>query len=717
MASFTTDLPGSVKLQWPPEVYARTSEGGMQQSAFRRSTFSSTDLDHARFNVGGRGATLHSLIGAYHAGDVWGPLTAQYTISGDKKEQSPLLVGAKGYHTQFMSPDFLGRRSRNMVMKGGHSIGRFGYKLLSRGLDAQAAAYTGLFPAIEADGTYHAVLINGTNLYEDKAVPAAPFTIDDAWAVGRPWSWQNVRGRWYAVNGTSAIMAYYDGAAWQAQAMGMADPDTNPVLTSPVDGTSTLTAGTYFVRIRGYDSKTGTYSGPQNRTGAAGSHTVASGDRLDVDITAVTFDSRCDFWEVQIATEDLPDAYLRNTTLGPGSDGLIAIATTTASIVADPEGAAFDFRDVAGVQVYRHANVPGTPSILAWWRGRMFYASHAATYLYWADPSNPEHFYTSSTDPTQGLNTADAENMTNGIHSPVTALGPTKEALYIFGRGTITAAEGSWVLSPNGADRDSQIHEVVVNGHGAVSPGVQQVDNAIFYLSPSGPAVISGGQAQLIYPANIQGDWQTRDIDNDVWAQAVWDPNERQLWFAYSQGKEANPILDKALVFDLDEAMWSAPFDIHAASLTLMRYVNDAAAELGNRVVAGIAHGDVGVYGLEAGDGLAADSALAAKRTSTANTTTLITDSTASYSAGALRNISVALLDRDDGRVYYRVISTNNVTQIQFVDPVPASTLGFYFWIGGIPREAAIAFPKGDHAVHDAVTVAYVDVPAIYERS
>lgn len=722
MATVTTKKPGSPKLNYPVDMLGRVSEGGVNSGRSVTLMKGTTVHDVTNFLLGSaprRGATLHPVMGAYGAGDVWGPMQLTLGMSGKAGQGNDrYVVGAKPYREGFFSPDHLGQRSRNMSIRPDQAEGRWGYEILDRGTGDPAGRWTARIPVDSVDGTPHSILINDNAIYEDTAAPlggAIDILNEQPWANDRPVSWLHILGRTILLNGNDndARRVIYDtgGAAMDSVPLGMTDPVADPTLTSPIDGASTLTAGTYFVRVRWYDSLTGTYSGPNSRTGTCSSVVVSAGDNLTVDIAPCGPPGRATHWEIAISsTTDTPDQY---QTVG----GLIAIGTTTYAIQADPtSGVGFDYRSVGTAVLYRHANPPTGADLVAHYRGLAFYASKSDTWVCWSEPENVEHFYTDPTDPTSGFNTVDGESLVDGITSPITALVGNELGIYVFFRTGVVVGEGTFELSANALDRDAQFNVLTQNSAGAVSQYAQVVDQDIFFLSPAGPAVFSGGRATLLDPGAIRGLWQTRDPDKDKWAMAAYDVEEHQVWFAWASADSPDQRLDTVCVFDLAKGGWCAPYTLEVATIIPQRYVDDAGNEVGIKMVLGLPYAQWAVYGMLPGDGLDGDATKAAVVTSTGSGATSVTST--GWGLGALQayiGCSITLVDTVTGVSYYRMVQDHTATQVSFEKTIPTSRT-WYCYLGGVPREVHVAVPVGDLTTLDKLTISHRDVPSVYDR-
>jgi len=715
MADVSTSLPGAPSLKWPPSLRARTGEGGFQNSKFTQIALGHGSDDVVNFNLGGlprRSATLSTIIGAYRAGDVWGPLFLTAELSGKGAGgANPIPVGRNGYRGGFMDPSVMANKSRNMNIRTDQPEGRWGYKIIDRGHSSSTAKYYLRVPVDAADGTAHAAFVNGTEIREDDATAAQLASgLADPWAAGgRPWQYINMLGRTLLVNGTDADASLLvpSGGSLRHSPLGIADPG-DPTVTSPASS-GTVTAGTWYVRIRWYDEVTGTYSGPNSRTGGGTQVTVTAGDDIKVDISGLSPPSRVSHWEVQFSQTDDPSLYQTD-------GGFIAIGTTTHTISADPtSGTNFHFRSVASLDVYRHANPPEGASMLAQYKGRVFYADHRDSWLVWSEADNPEHFYNDPADPSSGFNTVDAEGAVDTITSPITALAASETAIFIFFRAGIVAGEGTFVLSPDSINRDAQFTPIAQNSAGAVSPNTQVVNQDVFFISAAGPAVLSGARGQAIQPAAIREQWKTRKPDDDTFADVAYDIEEQQVLFGWSQGAFSDPRLTRVMVFDVTKGQWAAPFDFDVTSLSAMRWVDDSSVEQGLRVFLGLPYGLHGVYAYLPGDGLDGSDAEADEKSSTSATTTSVTVSGAGWTANAYRGVGVALVDRDTGRSYYRLISGNTTDTVSFEDAVPSPATGWYLYLGGCPREVHVAIPTADLSQADRMLITVRDVPGSYE--
>lgn len=361
--------------------------------------------------------------------------------------------------------------SRNMIPHGGQWNRRPGYAI-RRTLPylSTASHWLERIPLDLGTGVLKAVLHYDDDFVEDvdagTSVETSVYNPLSAAANYAP-SWVHFRGKtiWVA-NGTAARVLLHDGSAYHSLPS-MADPGSS-TLSTPAVGSMTI--GTWYVRVRWYDSKTGTYSGPQNRTSAAASATT-SGSNLCVQVTRPTLPSRSvTHWQVQLALNtDTPSNYeiqysLTDTGGSPLAltTGLIPVNTTTVQSRVDPaSGTQFEFRTMGASTLYRHANFPPAHFVTQF-RGRLFFASASALWLVWSETDNPEHFYHDTTDPAAGFNTVRGEGLLDSVASPCTGLVANETVLLFFTRNSVTLGEGSWVLETNGS-RDARLTPLTQN--------------------------------------------------------------------------------------------------------------------------------------------------------------------------------------------------------------------------------------------------------------
>jgi hypothetical protein len=151
-----------------------------------------------------------------------------------------------------------------------------------------------------------------------------------------PWRMIVRNNRIYALRRDGGRMRRIEGDAWRDA--GRPAPLLQPTLTSPVDGASTLPAGTYQVAYGYYDSATGYYGNP----GPTDEVVVASGDKITaanlIGKTTAYFATHIAVWCSQVGGQAL---FLAGTVACPS-----APATTSYDILTVPVGQAAPSRNL-----------------------------------------------------------------------------------------------------------------------------------------------------------------------------------------------------------------------------------------------------------------------------------------------------------------------------------------------------------------------------------
>ena len=177
-----------------------------------------------------------------------------------------LPVPLSGYRDGALGDDVFLVLSRNFSLHKDLPVRRPGYTV--RRQQALAAfTFLEVIPATEGDGTVHTAFQQSTEIYEDKATPvsrASGLTNPYATKTTKTPRWGYMQGRSIWVDGTTFRVLIWDTASGTLKVLpSIPDPDANAGLSAAAGGS--MTVGTWFVRVRFYDSITGTYSGPSSR--------------------------------------------------------------------------------------------------------------------------------------------------------------------------------------------------------------------------------------------------------------------------------------------------------------------------------------------------------------------------------------------------------------------------------------------------------------------
>lgn len=594
-----------------------------------------------------------------------------------------------GFHDELPHPEALLRASRNMVVGDGLSYRRPGYVLRRQMTVPGSATWLERIPLDEADGTLHALLHFDDDIVTDadspSTVESAVYDPYGATANALP-QWVHINGRTIWVGGGKMRCLIPNGSTAKSKDR-MADAGT-PILASDDIGNS-LTAATYYVRVREYDSETGTYSGPSQRTGTAATQTVASGERLQVDITAQN--SRSTQWQIEIATTDSPDSYeivydpVDSSDLPIGDSlGRIGIGTTTAYIIADPaSGAQFEYRTIGAQTLYRHASPPDA-DFVAHYRGRVFYAARDALWLGWSEADNPEHTYQDPTDGLQGFNNLSGESLIDSVIAPCSGLAANEDVLLFFTTAGIVACEGTWAVLDE--RRDARTRPLTQGSIGGLEGKYCVVDQEIYFRSQEGPKVYSGGVIpNALDSIAIRREWACRDQLYDHRGGCYYLPQLDIVLFSYvSMNAPITGVPDKCLAWHRGSRRWCPPWDLIHTSMTLHRLTPDGGNTRGVRLMMSLPYGGVAELGLSNGDGWDGSDD-DAELESTSDTSTSADVSGKSWTTNEFVNYSLVLVDATTGQLHYRLISSNDGDTLNWSGAAADAGGGWVLAIGGIP--------------------------------
>lgn len=700
----------------PPLLQFRLGRGSFREEDLENATYASSrdrTMQVLPMPDGKKGDVLHLVLSNARAGEPFALAGVSALVqAGDIRstEQEgglpidiPVMPqpGAPGwgYRASSFSLSHLLRRSRNLSLHTDVPRRRAGYRIV-RSVSG-ASGYHKRLPVNRINGTQQAAIQIGTTIYEDGAPPTSRYTgLTDPYGATDRRVHKNVyfRGKQILVGGSDADnrVLVFDGSQLYVRAP-WDDADT-PTVAANGSGSS-LTVQTWYVRIREYDEKTNSYSGPSQRTATAVSVTPTSGQRIQVDFSAAN--TRATHWQIEIASADLPGSYQivydprdgTGSALGTAdSVGRIEVGTTTAYIYADPaSGDAFPYRQVRGVSVYRHGKIPTGAAYIAQFNGKIFYAPHDDTWLVWSESGDPEAFYHDPSDPSAGFNTMDGEGLIDTVASPCRGLAATETALFYFTELSVIVWSGSFYLAV-GTDgtadyrgRDARSDILAQGSSGLVGSAVRVVDQDVYLFTQDGPGVISGGGLLALDPEAVRADWECRDRAHETRYHIGYSPRHRLLLFAFvSKDAPISGVPDKVLAWHVEKGQWCPPWDLLATSFTLD--ISESGSDPdGLRLYMGGPYGQMLEYGYGDGDGEDGSDADAADLESTSATSTTATVSGKSWTADEWKGCSVVLTDRTTGRRYYRVISTNTTDTLTWEGSATDSGGGWLINIGGIP--------------------------------
>lgn len=596
---------------------------------------------------------------------------------------------SEGYDGDSFGPGTFLSGSRNFSLERSLPVTRRGYVIRRVVANVSTVGYLERFPVDSMDAVHGAAYMRGAILYRDAVTPFSldNLTVDPYGATGNAIpQWAHAYGRTVLVNGNDFRVLIRSGGVVVSKSP-MADPGV-PTLAA-VGGGSMTQGVAWYVRVRWYDSSTGTFSGPSERTTAPATATITlGGGNSSIQVTQPTPPSRATHWQVQmVQTTDTPSGYQINTE--GYSSGLIGIGTTSVTFTVNPtSGTRFEFRDDGANVYYRHSNPPDAHFVV-FFRGRWFYASAAAGWLVWTDVGNPEHFFHDTDDPNFGFGTSLGDGVGNSIGGPCTALFSNQFALFYATRTDIHMGEGSWqeVFNEDGtfAGRRARISPLTQGGLGASCASSAVVDQDIYFLSALGPALISGGRAYALRPASIRNVWAGADRRHLNRTKVVYDPDTDTVMFSLvTQQSPSAGAPDMILPWQRSREVWAPPWNLLTSGGALQRVVLDDGTERGARAVFGTWHGQAIEFGVGDGDGWDGSHADAAERTPTSVTTTSATFSGETWALDEHQGKSVVLVD-PEGNWHYRQVSTNNSTVLNWVGAVSGFATTWKVVLGGIP--------------------------------
>jgi len=722
----TLPLRGSPTVHIRPQIALLLGENGYRESCFTQYADGDWDGDTMEFSVGGlprSSAIMHHLLRSYRAGDVAAPLSIGETISGQTGvRQQGGLIGSKGMRTSFLSPEYLGPLTKNMGYFGDSFEGRLGYDVWNPANDLTSVVkYASIHPAMDGAGNAMYVYQHGQELYDvDNPGVAFDVVVADPFGIHPP-AVQNAHGRLvYHDTGDARIILNSGGTL--VSRVPFTEPTTGYTVTMGAAGSGgSWSLVTHYIRIRYYDSLTGTYTAPDNRlTSCPVAHQflpVVGTEDVTVDISLLVPATRADYWDVAIATGDSPDQYVTAT-------GLIPIGTTSTVLTSIPTTTdTYPYLNVGGALVWRHSNwsVSGA-TISTIHLGRHFLADPTDTYVIFSEPDNPEHVYYDNTDPGNGPASFQGEGMLSSISSPIVALGATEHGVFVFCHDQVNVGEGTFVMDADGLQRDVRFRSITRGNIGAISPMTATVDNSIFFHSAVGPAVVSGGAVEPIDAGAVRREYSTRDRSLDLFAHVAYDSEERAVLFGIASAD--NPgYPDKVIPYSLSRRGYCGSHTHFHTSLTGLYYAFNSTI-YGNAVISGLPYGAMGRFGWASGDGIDASDditeCLDVTGKGVSSDRIYIDTKSFAWPSNGYRGINCVLVNPEDGEYYeYHVIANKtdatygDYVQIHTTVPGDAIT-GWCVYLGGVVRQVHVALPSPDTVNIDNLVVVMDDLPARY---
>lgn len=645
---------------------------------------------------------LHILLENSRAGAPFAPaLISMHGNEGDNRlgsgeeEKIVNLAVERGYRASSLGQQSLMRLSRNLDISDDVPRRRRGYRVV----DAVSAISSGVesirIPVSRADGTVKFVFLAGTAIYEDDLSTSLVTGLTNAYAAAATWP-----HRWMAYRGRAILLGHsdsdrriliHDGSNYLARAS--AATPTTPTIAANSSGHS-LAVGTWYARVRYYDSKTGTFS---CESAVVSVSVTATGERIQ--ITPNSIAARWTHWQVQLVLgTDTPPGYeihyvprdTGGTPIAGVTTGLIPVATTTVYFTEAPaSGDRFPFRYTGAAYYYRTATPPAGGYHVCSYQGRAIYAPKDDTWVVIGEPDNLEHGYWDPVNPAAGLSSfSGVEGLVDSVTSPIMALAATELAFFVFMRHGVVMGTGSLQeqFASDGytlLGRDVNFDVISQNSHGAISPSVQVVDNDVYFYSDSGPtAIVNGGFFPLDTMA-IRAEWRCRDPLYERRYHIGYDPYRRLVLFSFvTKNAPIAGVPDVTLAWSLDRREWCAPWDFCCSSWTLHRY-NDG-NDRNTRVFAGGPYGAMLEYGHGNGDGEDGSDADAADLLATTSGTTSAVVSGKAWTTDEWKHKSVVLIDRATGRRHTRWVLSNTGDTINWEGSATHSGSGWKLNLGGI---------------------------------
>jgi hypothetical protein len=501
-------------------------------------------------------------------------------------------------------PGVLGARSRNISLQDGLPRTRPGYSIYNEIVKEDATKYTEYIPLSDTAGSPVYAIVKGNEIFDSAGTLLATMT-QNPYNSGIPLS--VIRDNNTTIVGDGAN--YYTlGVSGGLAVVKDAMVEPSPCASAVIAG-GALTSQLWFIRIRWYDSDTGTYSGPNEMQGITSIQqtTTAGNQTITLDITALVPPTRATHWEIQMASIDTPSDYEVILAAGEVSTR-IPVATLTATLDADPAaGFNFQFRTNGAVTQYRYGYPPVGYTFAEMWRGRMFASAYDGTWLAWSEADNIEHWYGDATDPPSGVfNVTNGEGTITDNTGPCTGLAATEQNLLFFMAGAICIAEGTWEERFNNAGtfigRQARLSGLSMGNTGNVAPRPCTVDTEIYFAAQDGPKVFSNNRIVDLSSANISTDWQAvMETATMPYIHIGYSPDTRQVLYLVSMAGEYTSTPTRVFAYQRDQGAWCPPWDLAATSLTLHRL--QGSVPRGNTLLFGTVTGQIMQFNNGTADG------------------------------------------------------------------------------------------------------------------
>lgn len=640
--------------------------------------------------------------------------------------ESLIPAPIRGYNDGLISPEASMQLSRNMTWEEGVWRRRRGY-VIRRNQGSSTASYVERIPVDDSNGALYAAFMAGETIYRDAASPVSlEASFNDPLTTKVKPQWVHMLGRAVWTEGAKTRILIHDGSNVIIKEPLPDGPNngTDGVTISAVSGGSMTDAG-WILRIRYYDEDTGTYGGPNDRTGSSDLTVTTSGSNntIRVNGSAVSPPSRVSHVQFQFAqTTDTPSGF---EIVEYSGSTLIPIATFTGGnidITADPAtGLSFEFRTDGLQTVYRHSNFP-THHFNAHYRGRYFMAANDSTWLIWSETDNPEHMYHDTSDPggASSFNSLRGDGLVDSLSSPCTGLAANELVLLFGQRNGIVMCEGDWQPQFNDdgefVRRNAHTTPSTQGTTGLISPSVAVVDQEIYFWGEgSQPKVFAQGGVVDLRSENIRRTLAKADADYEGLYHVAYDPRTDLVLFAFTSTDTTGPdgVCDTVLAWHRKKQVWCSPWDLHVTALTLHRLTTDAGENRGARILAGSPYGQIKELFYKDGDGWsAANDPESVAITPDSATTTSVDVTGSGWTSNQWRGFALVLVDNDTGYVYTREIQSNDGDTINWEGALTVPAGGWTVYIGGIADTGHIIEINGLDGVLRYVTIMLDDLRA-----
>jgi hypothetical protein len=494
------------------------------------------------------------------------------------------------------------------------------------------------------------------------------------------------------INGEAQLIRENGSNVMEAVDFDMAAPASAGTVTTPANATA-LIAGTYHLAVTfeddGNSGATPTVeSGPYYET----SITVVAGDSIDLNITALSPDSRVTHWNVYVSepatsggtATDSPSSYLLE------SDS-VAIGTKTVSITALSGTTSLSHQN----EDVRTAVMPLSAVDRAWLHdGRLFIASSLSNKVYFSERDNLNHWH-SLDEVIAGTESGWSDTVMGGI----SAFG----SMYVFTRRSIHRVTGEFKRDDQGTNATYillvQQHRIAENfglvGPNAVVQSAGGGPSVVYFLSEQGLAALRGEEVALVSPDDEAG--QLDRIDNTYLENAVLasDPNGYICVLVTRLANSSRPMdgasltgmPDRIYRWDTRHNVWACPLALGDITHIIARSDPTAGGTSSKiRLMAGSPTGRVLQlnYGNSGGGPDDVSGTLYDGQAGTSATTTTETFVEAGVSNDQFNGMTVTLKYPDDDTVYPGQTAIKTIT-----DTVVSGSSVTVHWVGALTVPSA----------------------------